>query len=48
MFLLHAEGASRRLLVLVERSAYNLFISEREGQMAKSDGIEIMLVEVET
>ena len=46
MFLLHAEGMKKRWLILTERSAYELFISERQGQMAKADGIEIMLVEM--
>lgn len=46
MFLLHAEGAEKKLLVLTEKSLYELFTNERQGQMAKADGIEIMLVEV--
>lgn len=46
MFLLHAEGARKRLLVLTEKSLYDLFISERQGQMVEADGIEIMLMGV--
>ena len=48
LFLLHAEGAKKKLLVLTEKPLYELFVSERQGQMAKADGVEIMLVSVKT
>jgi len=47
MFLMHAEGTKRRLLILTDRNFYTLYKNERQGQMAEADGIEIMLVEVE-
>ena len=48
MFLLHAQDAKEKLLVLAEKSLYELFMGERQGQMARADGIEIMLVEVKS
>ena len=46
LFLMHAEGAKKRLLILTDRNFYTLYKNERQGQMAESNGIEIMLVEV--
>lgn len=42
-FLSHVLEAERRLLILTDKGLYDLFISERQGQMAKADGIEIIL-----
>jgi hypothetical protein len=46
LFLMHAEGAKKRLLILTDRNFYTLYKNARQGQMAKANGIEIMLVEV--
>lgn len=46
LFLLHARGVKKRLLVLTEKTLYELFKNERQGQMAETDGIEIMLVKL--
>ena len=48
LFLVHAEGAKRRLLILTDRNFYTLYKNERQGQMVEADGIEIMLVEVKS
>jgi hypothetical protein len=45
LFLMHAEGAKKRLLILTDRN-FTLYKNERQGWMAEADGIEIMLVEV--
>ncbi|MDH7476934.1 MAG: hypothetical protein QHH17_00945 [Candidatus Bathyarchaeota archaeon] len=44
LFLMHAEGAKKRLLVFTDKNFYTLYKNERQGQMAKANGIEIMLV----
>jgi len=45
LFLMHAEGAKRRLLVLTDRDFYENYKKERQGRMAELNGIEIILVE---
>ena len=48
LFLMHAEGAKRRLLILTDRNFYALYKNERQGRMVEADSIEIMLVEVKS
>lgn len=45
LFLMHAEGAKKRLLILTDRNFYTLYKNERQGQMAEADGVQIILVE---
>jgi hypothetical protein len=45
LFLMHAQGAKRKLLVFTDREFYNKFKRERQGRMAEYNGIEIILVE---
>jgi hypothetical protein len=47
LLLLAAETAKKRLLVFTDRNFYELFKSERQGQIAEFFGIEIRLIEVQ-
>jgi len=42
---MHAKGAKRKLLVLTDREFYKNYKRERQGRIAESNGIEIILVE---
>jgi hypothetical protein len=46
LLLLAAENAKKRLLIFTNKNFYELYKSERQGQIAESNGIEIRLIEV--
>lgn len=46
LFLMHAEGAKRKLLVFTVREFYENYKRERQGQIAEFNGIELILVEI--
>lgn len=45
LFLIHARGAKKRLLVFTDREFYENYRRERQGQIAVHNGIELVLVE---
>jgi hypothetical protein len=45
LFLMHAEGAGKRLLVFTDREFYENYKKGRQGRIAELNGIEITLVE---
>jgi hypothetical protein len=46
LLLMATEKAKRKLLIFTNRNFYELYKSERQGQIAESNGIEIRLIEV--
>ena len=44
LFLLHAKGAKKRLLVLTDPSFYRLYLRTRQGQMVQHDGVTLELI----
>ena len=45
LFLMHAQDAKRKLLVFTDREFHHNYKKERQGRIAESNGIEILLVE---
>lgn len=46
LFLIHAEGAKRKLSVFTDKEFYENYKRERQGQIATFNGIELILVEI--
>lgn len=44
LFLLHAKGAKKRMLVLTDPSFYRLYLRTRQGQMVQRDGVTLELI----
>jgi len=45
LFLMAAEGAKKRFLVLTDKEFYNIYMRQRQAKIAEASGIEIILVE---
>lgn len=46
LLLEHVRGAKKKLLILTDKKFYNEFKASRQGEIANSEGIEIMLIGV--
>ena len=45
LFLMHAKGAKRKLLIFTDKEFFENYKKERQGQIAEFNGIELILVE---
>jgi hypothetical protein len=45
LFLIAAEGANRKLLVLTDKEFYSIYTQQRQARIAEAFGLELLLVE---